>query len=142
MPDPHTACYFVSPHFPSSAGARHAVLDPATLETVGQRAEVTADEIQDALAKVTAAQAGWKKLDAADLLEAGMVWINNPMIDNDALPFGGWKSSGLGRELGRQGLDAFRRSKMVIMDHKPARQDWWYPYPDDWFLETGGRKLS
>ncbi len=89
MPDPHTACYFVSPHFPSSAGARHAVLDPATLETVGQRAEVTADEIQDALAKVTAAQAGWKKLDAADLLEAGMVWINNPMIDNDALPFGG-----------------------------------------------------
>ncbi len=75
-------------------------------------------------------------------LDAGMVWINNPMIDNDALPFGGWKTSGIGRELGRQGLDAFRRSKMVIMDHKPVRQDWWYPYPDDWFLETGGRKRN
>ncbi|MFY9239754.1 MAG: aldehyde dehydrogenase family protein [Roseovarius sp.] len=75
-------------------------------------------------------------------LEAGMVWINNPLIDNDALPFGGWKASGLGRELGRQGLDAFRRSKMVILDHKPVRQDWWYPYPDDWFLGSGGRKLS
>lgn len=80
--------------------------------------------------------------EAAERLEAGMVWINNPMIDNDALPFGGWKASGLGRELGRQGLDAFRKSKMVIMDHKPVRQDWWYPYPDDWFLETGGRKIS
>lgn len=79
--------------------------------------------------------------EAHERLEAGMVWINNPMIDNDALPFGGWKSSGIGRELGRQGLDAFRRSKMVIIDHKPVRQDWWYPYPDDWFFETGGRKL-
>ncbi|MDP2119134.1 MAG: aldehyde dehydrogenase family protein [Hoeflea sp.] len=78
--------------------------------------------------------------EAAERLEAGMVWVNNPMIDNDALPFGGWKSSGIGRELGRQGLDAFRRSKMVIMDHKPVRHGWWYPYPDDWFLEAGGRK--
>jgi acyl-CoA reductase-like NAD-dependent aldehyde dehydrogenase len=77
---------------------------------------------------------------AADELEAGMVWVNNPLIDNDALPFGGWKSSGMGRELGRQGLDAFRRSKMVIIDHKPVIQDWWYPYPDSWFYEEGGRK--
>ena len=59
-------------------------------------------------------------MEAAERLEAGMVWVNNPLIDNDALPFGGWKASGLGRELGRQGLDAFRRSKMVIIDHKPV----------------------
>ncbi|MER8567279.1 aldehyde dehydrogenase family protein [Mesorhizobium sp. M0924] len=78
--------------------------------------------------------------EAAERLEAGMVWVNNPLIDNDALPFGGWKASGLGRELGRQGLDAFRRSKMVIIDHRPAIKDWWYPYPDSWFRETGGRK--
>lgn len=78
--------------------------------------------------------------DAYEKLEAGMVWINNPMIDNDALPFGGWKNSGIGRELGRMGLDTFRRTKMVIMDHKPVRHDWWYPYDDDWFLDAGGRK--
>lgn len=81
-------------------------------------------------------------MEAAERLEAGMVWVNNPMIDNDALPFGGWKASGLGRELGRQGLDAFRRSKMVVVDHKPAIQDWWYPYPDEWFRDAGGRKHS
>jgi len=79
-------------------------------------------------------------LEAAERLESGMVWVNNPMIDNDALPFGGAKMSGIGRELGRQGMDAFRRSKMVIIDHKPEIQGWWYPYPDEWFFETGGRK--
>jgi acyl-CoA reductase-like NAD-dependent aldehyde dehydrogenase len=79
-------------------------------------------------------------MEAAERLEAGMVWVNNPMIDNDALPFGGWKASGMGRELSRQGMDAFRRSKMVVMDHKPVVQDWWYPYPDDWFYEVGARK--
>lgn len=78
--------------------------------------------------------------EAAERLEAGMVWVNNPMIDNDALPFGGWKNSGLGRELGRVGLDTFRRSKMVILDHRPVRHEWWYPYPDEWFLDAGGRK--
>lgn len=66
---------------------------------------------------------------ASDRLEAGMVWVNNPLIDNDALPFGGWKLSGLGRELGRQGLDAFRQTKMVIIDAVPTAQSWWYPYP-------------
>jgi acyl-CoA reductase-like NAD-dependent aldehyde dehydrogenase len=79
-------------------------------------------------------------MEAAERLEAGMVWVNNPLIDNDALPFGGWKASGLGRELGRQGLDAFRRSKMVVIDHKPEVQGWWYPYPDSWFRKHGGRK--
>lgn len=78
-------------------------------------------------------------MEAAERLEAGMVWVNNPLIDNDALPFGGWKASGMERELGRQGLDAFRRSKMVVIDHKPVRQGWWYPYPDDWFHGAGGR---
>ena len=66
-------------------------------------------------------------------VQAGMLWFNNPMIDNDALPFGGWKMSGVGRELGRDGLNAFRRSKMVILDSVPQIHDWWYPYPDDVF---------
>lgn len=76
---------------------------------------------------------------AAEQLQAGMVWVNDPLIDNDALPFGGWKASGLGRALGRQGLDAFRHTKMVVIEPRPRRQGWWYPYPDDWFLPGGGR---
>ncbi|MDX1738832.1 MAG: aldehyde dehydrogenase family protein, partial [Alphaproteobacteria bacterium] len=73
---------------------------------------------------------------AADLYQTGMVWVNNPLIDNDALPFGGWKMSGLGRELGREGLNAFRQSKMVIIDHDPIIHDWWYPYSDDVFYKA------
>lgn len=79
---------------------------------------------------------------AASQLKSGMVWVNNPLIDNDALPFGGWKNSGVGRELGHQGLDSFRQSRMVIIDHDPNIQEWWYPYADDWFHTDGGRKLS
>ena len=76
---------------------------------------------------------------AYEILQAGMVWVNNPLIDNDAIPFGGWKMSGIGREMGRQGLDAFRQSKMGVIDPAPAVQDWWYPYPKDWFYAGGGR---
>ena len=75
-------------------------------------------------------------------LAHGMVWVNNPLIDNDALPFGGWRRSGVGRELGRAGLDAFRQSRMVVVDHVPRLHEWWYPYPDEWFHDAGGRKLS
>lgn len=74
-------------------------------------------------------------------LAHGMVWVNNPLIDNDALPFGGWRRSGMGRELGRAGLDTFRQSRMVVIDHAPRLHEWWYPYPDEWFHDTGGRKL-
>jgi acyl-CoA reductase-like NAD-dependent aldehyde dehydrogenase len=72
---------------------------------------------------------------AAKELQAGMVWINNPLVDNDALPFGGRKSSGLGRVLGRQGLDAFRQTKYVTLDPAPIRHDWWYPHPDETFYK-------
>jgi acyl-CoA reductase-like NAD-dependent aldehyde dehydrogenase len=81
-------------------------------------------------------------MEATERFQSGLVWVNNPLIDNDALPFGGWKMSGLGKELGRQGLDAFRRQKMVIIDHQPKIHDWWYPYPDNWFYADGGRKLE
>ena len=75
-------------------------------------------------------------MQAANTLQSGMVWVNNPLIDNDALPFGGWKASGLGRELGRQGLNAFRQSKMVIIDHKAKIHDWWYPHPKSAFYKN------
>lgn len=76
---------------------------------------------------------------ATDRLEAGMVWVNNVLGDNDALPFGGWKLSGLGRSLSRLGLNAFRQSKMVMLDPKAELQSWWYPYSDDFYAERGGR---
>ena len=50
------------------------------------------------------------------------------LTDNDAGPFGGMKRSGLGRELGQEGLDAFQETKHVHIETKLEVKDWWYPY--------------
>jgi betaine-aldehyde dehydrogenase len=61
-------------------------------------------------------------------LKAGTVWINDPLTDNDAGPFGGFKQSGLGRELGQEGLEAFQETKHVHLETKLEPKEWWYPY--------------
>jgi betaine-aldehyde dehydrogenase len=61
-------------------------------------------------------------------IKAGTVWFNDPLTDNDAGPFGGFKQSGLGRELGREGLEAFQETKHVHIESELAPKEWWYPY--------------
>jgi acyl-CoA reductase-like NAD-dependent aldehyde dehydrogenase len=61
-------------------------------------------------------------------IKAGTVWINDPLTDNDAGPFGGYKESGLGRELGQEGLEAFQETKHAHVETKIAPKEWWYPY--------------
>jgi len=63
-------------------------------------------------------------------IKAGTVWFNDPLTDNDAGPFGGFKQSGLGRELGREGLEAFQETKHVHIETEIAPKEWWYPYSD------------
>jgi betaine-aldehyde dehydrogenase len=69
-------------------------------------------------------------LKAMEELQAGTVWFNDPLTDNDAAPFGGMKSSGNGRELGIEGLDDFRQSKYVHIDPNMEVKEWWYPYSE------------
>lgn len=64
-------------------------------------------------------------------VKAGTVWFNDPLTDNDAGPFGGFKQSGLGRELGREGLEAFQETKHVHVETEIAPKEWWYPYGKD-----------
>lgn len=49
---------------------------------------------------------------AADI-EAGMVWINSSQDCDFRIPFGGVKQSGIGRELGEAGLEAYTQIKAV-----------------------------
>jgi betaine-aldehyde dehydrogenase len=68
---------------------------------------------------------------AVNELEAGMVWVNAPLLDNDAGPFGGRKQSGMGRQLGAEGLDSFRHTKLAMIDSAARDHDfWWFPYSD------------
>ena len=61
-------------------------------------------------------------------VRAGTIWINDPLTDNFAGPFGGMKMSGLGRELGQQGLDEFLEVKHVHWDMEGGMKEYWFPY--------------
>ena len=61
-------------------------------------------------------------------VKAGTIWINDPLTDNYAGPFGGMKLTGGGRELGEEGLLTFMETKHVHWDFSDAPKGWWYPY--------------
>ncbi len=46
-------------------------------------------------------------------IEAGMVWVNSSQDCDARVPFGGVKQSGIGRELGEAGLEAYSQVKAV-----------------------------
>jgi betaine-aldehyde dehydrogenase len=58
-------------------------------------------------------------------LRAGIVWINCSQPTFTQVPWGGYKTSGIGRELGRAGFDAcFEIKQITRFDHK---EHWgWY----------------
>jgi acyl-CoA reductase-like NAD-dependent aldehyde dehydrogenase len=108
-------------------------------ETFGPVAPIArASSLDEAIARANASPYGLganvytRRLDymlkAMEELEAGTVWFNDPLTDNEAAPFGGMKASGNGRELGTEGLDDFRQSKHVHIDTKMDVKSWWYPY--------------
>ncbi|WP_108944359.1 NADP-dependent succinate-semialdehyde dehydrogenase [Shewanella halifaxensis] len=54
----------------------------------------------------------WK---VAEALEYGMVGVNTGLISTEVAPFGGIKSSGLGREGGRAGIEEYLEQKYICM---------------------------
>lgn len=54
----------------------------------------------------------------ASKLEAGTVWINDYGLELEAAPFGGYKQSGIGRELGSYALDEYTVIKSVYVNIK------------------------
>src|SRR6266436_4014905 len=57
-----------------------------------------------------------KALKAARAIRAGTVWVNAYNLFDAALPFGGFKESGFGREMGSVGLDSYTEVKTVWVD--------------------------
>ncbi|KAJ4379884.1 mitochondrial aldehyde dehydrogenase [Didymella sp. IMI 355093] len=49
----------------------------------------------------------------AGAIEAGMVWINSSQDSHFGIPFGGYKQSGIGRELGQYALSSYTQVKAV-----------------------------
>ena len=72
----------------------------------------------------SAARSGRRDLDrairVARRLRVGDVWVNTHYVRLAESPFGGVKQSGIGRELGMEGLDAYLESKRVCIDSSPT----------------------
>jgi succinate-semialdehyde dehydrogenase/glutarate-semialdehyde dehydrogenase len=51
----------------------------------------------------------------SEALEYGMVGVNSGVISTEVAPFGGVKQSGLGREGGAEGIEAYLETKYVCM---------------------------
>src|SRR5215212_6319154 len=114
-------------------------MDLLTTETFGPVAPVQrVGSLEEAIARANALPYGLganvytRRMDhvlrCMEELEAGTVWFNDPLTDNDAGPFGGMKMSGNSRELGPEGLEAFRETKHVHLDARAEPKPWWYPY--------------
>lgn len=56
---------------------------------------------------------------AAEQIEAGYTWINSRTKVYDELPFGGWKSSGYGKEHGEEAFDYYTETKSVVVSSGP-----------------------
>jgi acyl-CoA reductase-like NAD-dependent aldehyde dehydrogenase len=116
-------------------------MDLMAEETFGPVAPIAkVSSLEEAIERTNASEYGLganiytRRLDymltAMEEIEAGTVWFNDPLTDNEAAPFGGYKSSGNGRELGLEGLDDFRQAKHVHIDSKMDAKSWWYPYAE------------
>lgn len=49
-------------------------------------------------------------------IKAGSVWVNGHDLVDNAMPFGGYKKSGFGRDLGPEQLDHFYETKAVVVN--------------------------
>lgn len=68
---------------------------------------------------------------AAQKIDAGIVWANTYGMFYNELPYGGFKRSGFGKELGRQGFLEYTRLKNIVIDGtkngKPL-VNYWYGF--------------
>jgi betaine-aldehyde dehydrogenase len=64
-----------------------------------------------------------KALRASRAIRAGTIWVNSWLEGFPELPFGGFGASGIGREQGRQAIEAFTETKTVQL-HSGWRAPW------------------
>lgn len=103
------------------------VLPIMRVKDIDHAIELANDSIYGLGANIYTNNMEWA-MKAMDHITAGTFWINDPLSDNDAGPFGGMKQTGHSRELGEEGLDEFRETKHVHLDYKQEIKPYWYPY--------------
>ena len=68
-----------------------------------------------------------RAIGVAKRIRTGTVWVNDYHLLSAYAPFGGYKQSGIGRELGVWGLREYQQTKYIHVDQTPAKdQKFWY----------------
>ncbi|SEK09165.1 phenylacetaldehyde dehydrogenase [Paraburkholderia tropica] len=122
--DAQRAGFFVEPTVIANAGNR--ALTVVREEVFGPvLVAMPYDDVEEAIDAANASEYGlgasvWtNQLDRAmrvvDAVQAGTFWVNTHNMVDPALPFGGFKSSGIGREHGRAIIDAYTETKSVCI---------------------------
>lgn len=73
----------------------------------------------------------FKAQDLAAKINAGIVWINTYGMFYDQAPYGGFKQSGFGKELGKEGFLEYTKLKNVIIDTTKSSKpivNYWYGF--------------
>ena len=65
----------------------------------------------------------------AHRIESGNISINYPTVNPPEAPFGGYKQSGLGRELSRHVMELYTQTKNVVVNLNPTPFDWYGRWP-------------
>jgi len=114
---------------PAMAIAREEVFGPVlsvlTFKTLDEAVELANSTLYGLSAAV------WSNdlttcIAAARRIRAGTIWVNTFLEGHAELPFGGFRQSGIGRELGRQATEDYTESK-TLQVHLGKRTDWYVP---------------
>ena len=116
---------------PDMAVARDEVFGPVVtvtaFETLDEAVEI-ANSIDYGLSASVWSRDFDTCLTASRRIRAGTVWTNTFMDGAAELPFGGFRQSGIGRELGRNAVADYTEEKTLHF-HTGPRTSWWAPRP-------------
>jgi acyl-CoA reductase-like NAD-dependent aldehyde dehydrogenase len=104
------------------------VLSIIRYDDVGDAVNMANDSIYGLGGAIFSRDIPWA-IELAKRIRTGTVWINDYHLLNALAPFGGYKQSGVGRELGPHGLLEFTQVKHIHVDQGIARsKKFWYDF--------------
>jgi acyl-CoA reductase-like NAD-dependent aldehyde dehydrogenase len=104
------------------------VLSVIKYKSIGDAISMANDSIYGLGGAVFSKDIPWA-IEVAKQIRTGTVWINDYHLLNPLAPFGGYKQSGVGRELGPHGLLEFTQIKHIHVDLNIDRsKKFWYDY--------------